>query len=300
MASRRDRGAGSLYRRARDGRWVGEITLPDTDRRKSVTGATKREAQQRLAKLRREIEQYLVSWLESIKPTMSDGAWLRHEQFCRLQIVPAIGAVRLASLSAQHVQTLYASLLAGGLSSTTAHHAHATLHKALKAAVRLGLVARNVTEMVEVPRMRHHEMRVFSVAQARQFVAASKSERLGTLLILAITTGTRQSELLGIHWKDVQIDGAGDYSLSVRWHMRYRTGVFTFKILVHSSIAITLDIYSHVMPDMQEDATMTLAGMLRGNPRGKALPSRGDPIDALPAASDNSSDGSSDNSSDGS
>src|SRR6185437_1245090 len=226
-------------------------TLPDTGRRKSVTGATKREAQQRLAQLRREIEQgltpgdprqtveqYLASWLESIKPTMSDGAWLRHEQFCRLQIVPAIGAVRLASLSAQHVQTLYASLLTGGLSSTTVHHAHATLHKALKAAVRLGLVARNVTEMVEAPRMRHHEMRVLSVAQARQFVEASKSERLGALLILAITTGMRQGELLALHWKDVQIDGThtrreydelGQWSLSVRWNMRYRNGVFTFK-----------------------------------------------------------------------
>ena len=406
MASRRDRGAGSIYRRARDGRWVGEITLPDTGRRKSVTGATKREAQQRLAHLRREIEQgltpgdprqtveqYLASWLESIKPTMSDGAWLRHEQFCRLQIVPAIGAVKLASLTAQHVQTLYAGLLAGGLSSTTVHHAHATLHKALKAAVRLGLVARNVTEMVDAPRMRHHEMRVLSVAQARQFVEASKRERLGMLLILAITTGMRQGELLALHWKDVQIDeredGTSDYSLSVRWHLRYRAGVFTFKEpktrrsrrrialanfaaellrahreeqqreraragdiwqdndlvfcteagtpitpngalrstfervlrqanlpairfhdlrhtcatlllgenvnpkvvseqLGHSSIAITLDIYSHVMPDMQEHAALVLAGLLR---RDRKLSPESPPLlDAPLAVTDGSDD----------
>ncbi|HET8906730.1 MAG TPA: site-specific integrase [Ktedonobacterales bacterium] len=386
MANRRDWGAGSIYRRARDGRWVGEITVPDTGRRKSVICATKQEAQRRLAQLRREIEQgltpgdprqtveqYLASWLETIKPTMSDSAWLRHEQFCRLQIVPAIGAVKLASLSAQHVQTLYASLLSSGLSSTTVHHAHATLHKALKGAMRLGLVARNVTEMVEVPRMRHHEMHVLSVTQARQFVIACEGERLAALLILAITTGMRQGELIALHWKDVQIDGTRDGSLSVRWNLRYRNGVFTFKepktrrsrrrialaafaaemlrahrarqeteqaqagdiwqendlvfcteagtpltangalrstyervlrradlpairfhdlrhtcatlllganvnpkvvseLLGHSSIAVTLDIYSHVMPDMQEDAAMTLAEMLsRGRETRKSV-----------------------------
>lgn len=376
MASRRGRGEGAIYRRSRDGRWVGEITLPDTGRRKTITGATRQEAQRKLAALRREIEhgfapgdprqtveQYLVTWLDSIKPTMSDGAWLRHEQFCRLQIVPAIGAVKLAALSAQHVQSLYAALLASGLSSTTVHHAHATLHKALKAAMRLGLVPRNVTEMVEVPRMQHHEMHVFSPEQARQFIAACDGERHAAALVLALTTGMRQGEVLALHWKDVQVTGSRGHSLSVRWNLRYRDGSFTFKepktrrsrrrialapetvemlrahrtrqkaerlaagevwqdndlvvcteagtplsangglrstfervlrraglpairfhdlrhtcaslllaanvnpkvvseLLGHATVAITLDIYSHVMPDMQEDAALTLATML--------------------------------------
>lgn len=248
MSSRRGRGEGSIYRRARDGRWVGEITLPDTGRRKTITGATRQEAQRKLAALRREleqgmtpgdsrqtVEQYLANWLETIKPTVSDATWLRHEQFCRLQIVPSIGAVKLAALSAQHVQSLYAALLSGGLSSTTVHHAHATLHKALRAAVRLGLVARNVTEMVETPRMSHHEMRVLSREQARQFVEACEGERLALLMVLAIMTGMRQGELLALHWKDVQLSGlhggrgGAGHTLSVRWNMRYRDGVFTFK-----------------------------------------------------------------------
>lgn len=378
MATRRGRGEGAIYRRSRDGRWVGEMTLPDTARRKTITGATRQEVQRKLAALRREIEhgltpgdprqtveQYLATWLESIKPTMSDAAWLRHEQFCRLQIVPSIGAVKLVALSAQHVQGLYASLLASGLSSTTVHHAHATLHKAVKAAVRLGLVPHNVTEMVEVPRMQHHEMRVLSPEQARQFVVACDGERLAAALVLALTTGMRQGEVLALHWKDVQLAGPRGHSLSVRWNLRYRGGVFTFKepktrrsrrrialasetvemlcahrtrqkaerlragevwqendlvfcteagtprsanggvrstfervlrraalpairfhdlrhtcaslllaenvnpkvvseLLGHATVAITLDIYSHVMPDMQEDVAMVIGALLYG------------------------------------
>ncbi len=380
MSNRRGRGEGSIYRRGRDGRWVGEVTLPESGRRKTVTGATRQEVQRKLAALRREIEHgltpgdarqtvehYLASWLESIKPTIADATWLRHEQFCRLQIVPAIGAVKLSALSAQHVQTLYAALLSSGLSSTTVHHAHATLHKALRAAVRLGLVARNVTEMVEAPRMRHHEMHVLTPEQARRFVEACEGERHAALLVLALTTGMRQGELLALHWKDVNLSGVRGQTLSVRWNMRYRDGVFTFKepktrrsrrrialsretvemlrahrtrqkaerlragevwqendlvfcteagtplsstgglrstfwrvlrraelpmmrfhdlrhscatllllsnvnpkvvseLLGHASVSITLDIYSHVMPDMQEDAASTLADMLHHPP----------------------------------
>jgi hypothetical protein len=33
--------------------------------------------------------------------------------------------------------------------------------------------------------------------------------------------------------------------------------------LGHSSIAITLDIYSHLMPNMQEDAAATVDGVMR-------------------------------------
>ena len=97
-----------------------------------------------------------------IKPTIEESAWMRHGQYCELHIIPRIGRFKLTSLTPQQVQELYSSRLAAGLASTTVNHLHDTLHKALKRAMRLGLVARNVTELVDVPRVSLSEMRPLS------------------------------------------------------------------------------------------------------------------------------------------
>jgi len=92
------------------------------------------------------------------------------------------------------------------LSSTTVHHLHATLHKALEAALRLDLVTRNVTERVEVPRVRQSEMRVLTRDEARRFLLAASGDTMEALFTLALATGMRQGELLGLRWRDVDLD----------------------------------------------------------------------------------------------
>jgi hypothetical protein len=120
-------------------------------RRSQEDGLGQIEGQQTVA-------QYLASWLDAIKPTIDHGAWKRHEEFVRLHIVPAVGQSRLSALSAHQVQALYANRLASGLSTSTVHHLHASLHKALKDAERLRLVARNASTLVNVPRMAESEI----------------------------------------------------------------------------------------------------------------------------------------------
>ena len=97
-----------------------------------------------------------------IKPTMEENTWIRHRQYCELHIIPRIGRLKLTALTPQQVQELYSNRLSAGLASTTVNHLHDTLHKALKRAMRLGLVARNVTELVDVPHVRPAEMRPLS------------------------------------------------------------------------------------------------------------------------------------------
>jgi integrase len=115
------------------------LTPEEGGGRKYFRGQTRQEVQQKLAAARRAQEDgigqaagrqtvalFLVSWLQTIKPTVDYAAWKRHEEFVRLHIVPIIGKIRLASLTAERVQTLYADRLAAGLSTTTVHHLHAT------------------------------------------------------------------------------------------------------------------------------------------------------------------------------
>jgi integrase len=219
MAGRRGNNEGSLTKRP-DGRWEARITLAD-GKRKSFYGKTRQEAAKRLAAAVRDqivglpivgekqtLVQYLDHWLEVAKPTIKPRTYHLYEMFVRVHIVPSLGTTALARLSPQHIQAFYAGRLAAGLSSTSVRHIHDVLHRALDAALKLGLVQRNVTELIDPPRMRHHEMTVLTPEQVRTFLAAAKGDRYFALYVLALTTGMRQGELLALKWRDVDLEGA--------------------------------------------------------------------------------------------
>jgi integrase len=223
MASkRRGNREGSIRQRA-DGRWEAQISLGSGQRR-SLYGKTRQEVAAKLASALRDharglpvarderqtVGAYLQSWLDTMRPPRTEATtWERRETYVRLHITPTLGATRLVHLSAQQVQALYAAKLADGrLSATTVRHIHATLHVALQAALRLGLVPRNVTDLVEKPRAARQEMHVWTPAQARTFLATTEGTRNHALWALALSTGMRQGELLALRWRDVNLDHA--------------------------------------------------------------------------------------------
>jgi integrase len=224
---RRGHNEGSVYKRD-DDRWAGVISVDG--KRKFVYGKTCQEAQRKMNTLLRDlqagmpyisekqtIEQFLRGWLETIKPTVDESTWKRHRQFCELQIIPHLGRIKLAALTPQHVQGLYAHYLSAGLASTTVNHLHATLHKASKRAMRLGLVQRNVTELVDNPRIDTADMHPLTQEEAIVFLDVVTGDRLEALYVLAVATGMRQSELLGLRWSD--FDGAAGV-IRVRYQLK--------------------------------------------------------------------------------
>lgn len=236
MPTKRGNSEGSIKRRS-DGRWEARITLED-GRRKSFYGKTRQEAARLLAAALRDrdtglppvagretVGQYLDSWLETSKHTIKPRTWKRYVEYVRLHMIPKLGKIPLSKLTPQQVQLLYAEKLEEGLSTTTVHHLHAVLHRAIHAAVRLGLVQRNVCDMVDPPRMRRNEMAVLSPEQVRALLEAAAGERLEALYVLAVSTGMRQGELLALKWREVDLDGA---SLQVRATLQYTSEGFVF------------------------------------------------------------------------
>jgi integrase len=169
--------------------------------------------------------QFLTSWLGIVKPTVGVGTWKWHEEIVRLHLVPAFGTLAIGKLSPQQVQTLYANKLNAGLSTTTVRHIHAVLHRALETAVALDLVTRNVADRAKAPRMRRHEMEALTPEQSRALLQAVAVDPLEALYVLAITTGMRQGELLGLKWRDVDLDAAW---LRIRETVRKLHGEFVF------------------------------------------------------------------------
>jgi integrase len=116
--------------------------------------------------------------------------------------------VKVDKLSPAHLQALYRSKLDENLSGRTVQYLHVVIHRALKQVLRWGLVARNVAEAVDPPKVMKKEMKRLSSQQARQLLIAAASDRLEALYVLAVHTGLRQGELLGLRWDDIDLEGS--------------------------------------------------------------------------------------------
>src|SRR5215217_3577414 len=214
---------------------VGKITSyrgayvgPDGKRR-YVSGRTKEEARRALREARANTDQgllfdadnlkvgaYLDRWLsDSVSDTVKATTFERYEQITRLHLKPDLARVKLKALTPAHVRTLYREKLEAGSSARTVRYIHTTLHKALKQAVMDGLIPRNATEAVKPPQQTREEMCPLTPEQAKLLLQAAHEagDRLEALYVLAIHTGLRQGELLGLKWDDVDLE---DSSIQVR------------------------------------------------------------------------------------
>ena len=153
-------------------------------------------------------ERYLLEWLAAVKPSLRPSTYKKYESALRLHVYPALGRLQLAKVSPQQVSRMYADLIEQGLASQSVVHVHRILHRALKNAVRWGVIARNVTDAVDPPRVVRREMQVLTPRQVRQLLSAEETAPLRPLLALAVATGMRQGELFALRWSDVDLRAA--------------------------------------------------------------------------------------------
>lgn len=212
---KRGNGEGSVYQR-KDGRWSGSITLEDGTR-KYFYGKTQRETLQKVRTALSEQEkgilitapqqtvaQFLQDWLEnSQKPSVRPRTYERYEEIVRLHLIPTLGRHQLQKLSAQHLQAFYTKKLKDGLSAGTVTSFHNVLHKALDTALKWNLVQRNVCKLVSPPRRKRFETKSLTLEQVHSLLAVTEGHPMEALFKLAIATGMRRGELLGLKWQDI-------------------------------------------------------------------------------------------------
>jgi integrase len=217
---KRGNGEGSITRR-KNGGWMAQFTVYTASgrKRKTLYGKTRAEVAAMLAKALSDREngltfdagkmtvgEYLERWLtDSVRGTVRLSTFERHEQIVRVHLKPALGRVGLKNLTTAHVRGLITGKLEAALAPATVRKIHSTLHKALSQAVSDGLVPRNAAD-VKAPRPVPKEMRPLSEAEARMLLEAARGDRFEALYVLAITTGLRRGELLGLRWDDVDLE----------------------------------------------------------------------------------------------
>lgn len=212
--ARRTKGEGSAYMR-KDGRAAASAMYEG--KRITKYGKTKTEAMQKLdaylADLRagkvvigpkQTVEQYLTRWLEESRRLRIRSTTLKkYRMVLRLYIIPALGDIQLHLLAREHVQSFYAKLYDGGLASKTIKLVNAVLSSGLKDAVRNGDLARNVCEWVTMPKGKRYQAHALTSSECVRLIEAARGHRLWFFILMAITTGARRGELIGLKWSDI-------------------------------------------------------------------------------------------------
>ena len=236
MNSRRPQGEGSVYRLP-NGRWRGVVNLgwhAGKRRRKYITRGTQAEVVRELRRLtaaadagRLPIERAptLGQWLERCltevaAPSVRPSTLRRYRQELRLYVAPALGKVPLDKLKPSQVSDFYRSQLRR-LSPGSARRLHALLRRSLAVAVRWQLSPWNPVTAVDSPSLSSIEVHPFDTSEARLFLAAASGDRFEARWLIAISLGLRQGEVLGLAWRDVDLD---QRVLAVRQTLQYRPG----------------------------------------------------------------------------
>ena len=213
MAKKRGNSEGTIHRRS-SGSWRAQVTLEG--RRLSHTGNTRQECQEWIRKTLTRIDkgmtfdstkitfqEYLSGWLVIIKTSTKPRTWTHYGQLIRQYIVPRLGHIKVGDLRPDHIQSFYIVLQEQEIGVFTIRKIHAVLHSALSHALKLNMVGYNPASVAITPKKPAREMKIFDGSQVSQMLIAAKDTRLETILHLAVTTGMRQMELLGLKWLDL-------------------------------------------------------------------------------------------------
>lgn len=148
---------------------------------------------------------YMLQWLEKVKVKVAPTTYCSYKYIVTSAIYPYFRArnITLTSLRTVDLQQYYDALLARGLSGNTVIHHHANIHSALKDAVRLDLVDRNVAELVERPKKLPYIPCYYSVDEANDLLDKLRGHWLWLPVLLSLFYGLRRSEVLGLQWRNI-------------------------------------------------------------------------------------------------
>lgn len=158
------------------------------------------------------VAEFLRDWLPGIKSQIRPGTWSLYRTTVQAHIIPKIGHKRLQALSVNDLDKLYSTLLERGsregqpLSPKTVRNVHGVLRSALRKAAQNKLIAENVALLATPPRRQRREMKTWTAEQVGTFLERANDDRLSGAWLFATTTGARRGELLGLQWKDVDLE----------------------------------------------------------------------------------------------
>lgn len=217
---------------------------------KTVSCSSKREAEKELAKFITSIEggctysakkvtlnEFSNQWLETyVKPNLAPTTHQGYEEKLNKHILPYLGNKRLDKIKPLDLDNLYNFLLTKPtnrkdkdgnyktLSPASVHRVHEILSSIFSNALRWDLVPYNPCTKVVQPKYRSTKMTCYDEETSKRLISALLQKapiKYKCLVILAILTGFRRGELVGLHWDDIDFK---NHKISVKRSAYYLSG----------------------------------------------------------------------------
>jgi integrase len=151
------------------------------------------------------VRDLLDQWLESYcKPNLQPRSYDSYKMICTKHL-DILGSVKLKNLKPIHIQN-YQTKKLKELSSTTVQNHHHILSQALKYGIKMQLLENNPAEVITAPPREDVEMNYLNREDVKKALKAAEEKWIYPLLYVAINTGMRRGELLGLEWKNVDLE----------------------------------------------------------------------------------------------
>lgn len=233
------RRSGQIVKR-RENKWLVRVYIGEdiNGKRKyhsKIISGKKKDAENKLIELSQQnslgllsdarnqtLNDYLDLWLKSVaKPRLGYRTFKDYEDLLKRYVREPLGKIKLCDLKAVHIQKLYGDMQERGLSARMVRYTHAILSSALKKAVQLDVLPRNVAQFVQLPKQTRKEMDTLTKEEVKLFLETLKSERLAPLFSFALITGMRPQEYCALQWKDVDLEkGTATIQRAMVWHRK--------------------------------------------------------------------------------
>ncbi|MGE7427148.1 tyrosine-type recombinase/integrase [Bacillus thuringiensis] len=152
------------------------------------------------------LKDYLIQWLEIKKMSVEKSSLSRYKSNINKHIIPSIGMISLHKLNVMHIQRCYQTALNNGLANNTILFLHRTLKAAINLAVKQNIISKNPATFAEIPKKEKSSIQIWTEEEVKQFLLHSQESRYHIGYLLAITTGMRLGEVLGLRWQDVDFN----------------------------------------------------------------------------------------------
>lgn len=183
---------------------------------RSITGKTQKEVAQKLKATvaaidagtykepcKMTVAEWLDIWVSEYLKNVKPLTVQNYKKQVEKHLKPALGAAKLEALDAHTIQKFYNSLSDDGLSPKTVKNIHGVLHSALEQAISNDYIHRNPTEACKLPKVVKPEIHPLEPMEISKLLEEAEKDDYRNLFIVAMFTGMRQGELLGLAWDSV-------------------------------------------------------------------------------------------------
>ena len=199
--------------------------------RKTITAKSEREAKKQLALFEAEVQQKNITADSNIKlkdfvricednyakVNLEAKTYQRYMEMINSNIIPELGEKKLNEIKPVHLLDFYSKLgrdgarkdgKKGGYSNKTITHIHRIISEIYNKAEQWQIIGINPAANVKPPKIMKKEIDFYSVEDIKILIKSLEDEpiRARTMTLLAVYTGMRRSELLGLTWDSIDFE----------------------------------------------------------------------------------------------